>query len=414
MVVLLNLWNLAAAVLWYRYLRGRVRYVVDKQSSGVLVGFFVAGVFSVLVTLILHYLHPALWFFPGIYRREFFFQVLVTGVVEEWAKWLCFIMAVHGGGTIKEPQDGILQAAAVGLGFGTVENIAYIARYPGLWIAIRPFVATGGHMIYAAFWGGFYSAAVYSNVQGRDPQAYRLAVGSVFLVALIHGSYNALLSVSFTLALLPDVVLLVASVAVFLHMVRRSPYRRFELSEAGEAIAALETGLAFNRKSTILNRRMGLYRMYRGEYTRAASYFARAIPRAKQPTSLRFFKAVCEYAHLGGTVGKNALRKAWALLDDRRRSRLLSELERVLVRDPELLREVRGFLNTPFSDRRGKRGYALAKELKERKARRRRNDSPTLKELVEELSEEERLRMNRQLRTGRRTWKGPRGSRPLR
>ncbi|MFP4427217.1 MAG: PrsW family glutamic-type intramembrane protease, partial [Spirochaetaceae bacterium] len=237
----------------------------------------------------------------------------MTGVVEEWAKWLCFIMAVHGGGTIKEPQDGILQAAAVGLGFGTVENIAYIARYPGLWIAIRPFVATGGHMIYAAFWGGFYSAAVYSNVQGRDPQAYRLAVGSVFLVALIHGSYNALLSVSFTLALLPDVVLLVASVAVFLHMVRRSPYRRFELSEAGEAIAALETGLAFNRKSTILNRRMGLYRMYRGEYTRAASYFARAIPRAKQPTSLRFFKAVCEYAHLGGTVGKNALRKAWAL-----------------------------------------------------------------------------------------------------
>ncbi len=402
MVLLLNLWNIAVAILWYRYLRGRVRYTVDKQSPGVLVGFFVAGVFSVLVTLIMHYLHPALWFFPAVYEQEFFYQVLVTGVVEEWAKWLCFIMAVHGGGTIKEPQDGILQAAAVGLGFGTVENISYIARYPEFFIAIRPLLTTGGHMIYAAFWGGFYSVAVYSNVQGRDPQAYRLALSSVFFVALVHGSYNSLLAVSFGLALLSKALLLVASVAIFLHMVRRSPYRRFDFSQAEEAIAALETGLTFNRKSTILNRRMGLFRMYRRDYTRAAGYFGKAVPRAKQPTSLRFFKAVCEYAYLGGTVGKTALRKAWALLDDRRRSRLLSELDRVLARDPELLEEVRRFLSTPFSDRRGKRGYALAKELKERKARQKNDYSPTIRELAEELSEEERRRLKRQFRTGRR------------
>jgi hypothetical protein len=350
----------------------------------------------------MHWIHPAVWFFPGIYRSNFPYQILVTGVVEEWAKWLCFIMAVHGGGTIKEPQDGILQAAAVGLGFGTVENIAYIARYPELSIAIRPILTTGGHMIYAAFWGAFYSAAVYSNVQGRDPQAYRLAVASVFVVAIVHGTYNALLStpLPFVVALLPDALLLVLSIAIFLRMVRRSPYRRYTFAQAEEAIGSLETGLAFNRKSTILNRRMGLFRMYRGEYHRAAASFGRAIARAKEPTSLRFFKAVCEYAHIGGGVGKNALRKAWALLDDRRRRRLLKELEKVLLEDQELLESVRSFLSTPFTDRRGKQGIALAKELKQRKARQRRDYSPTIRELVADLSEEERRRLQRQLREG--------------
>lgn len=399
MIFLLNLWNIAAAVLWYRYLKGRIRYTVDKQNPGVLIGFFVAGVFSVLVTYLFHFIHPATWFFPGIYRSEFLYGVLVTGIVEEWAKWLCFIMAVHGGGTIKEPQDGILQAAAVGLGFGTVENIAYIARYPELFIAVRPILTTGGHMIYAAFWGAFYSAAVHSNTQGRDPQAYRLAVGSVFLVALVHGAYNTMVSgtVPFVVALVPDTILLALSIAIFLHMVRHSPYRRFSFAEAQQAIRSLETGLVFNRKSTILNRRMGLFRMYRGEYHRAASSFGRAIARAKEPTSLRFFKAVCEYAHIGGGVGKSSLRKAWALLDDRRRHRLLGELEKVLAEDPELLQSVKGFLSRPFSDRRGNQGVVLAKELKQRKARRRGAYSPTVRELAAELSEEERRRLQRRL-----------------
>lgn len=402
MVFLLNLWNVAAAFLWYRYLKGRIRYTVDKQNPGVLVGFFAAGVFSVLVTLMMHWLHPALWFFPGIYRSNFPYQILVTGVVEEWAKWLCFIMAVHGGGTIKEPQDGILQAAAVGLGFGAVENILYIARYPHIFIAIRPILTTGGHMIYAAFWGAFYSAAVYSNVQGRDPQAYRLAVVSVFVVAIVHGTYNALLStpLPFAVALLPKALLLLLSIAIFLRMVRRSPYRRFSFAEADAAIRSLETGLTFNRKSSILNRRMGLFRMYRGEYHRGASSFGRAIARAKEPTSLRFFKAVCEYAHLGGGVGKNSLRKAWALLDDRRRQKLLRELQKVLARDQELLESVERFLSSPFSDRRGKQGIALAKELKVRKARRRQDYSPTIQELAAELTDEERRRLQRQLRGG--------------
>lgn len=163
MIALLNLWNIVAAALWYRFLARRIRYTADKQSKGLLVGFFFAGVLSVLVTLMASYLHPVHWFFPIVYESEFFYQVLVTGIVEEWAKWLCFVMAVQGGGTIKEPQDGILQGAAVGLGFGAVENILYFYAYPEIFIAIRPILTTGGHMIYGAFWGASYSAAVYAN-----------------------------------------------------------------------------------------------------------------------------------------------------------------------------------------------------------------------------------------------------------
>lgn len=371
MVVILNLWNILVAYLWYRLLKGRLRHTADKQSTGVLIGFFVAGLLSILVTLMGHFAHPIPWLLPVVYESRLLYNVLITGMVEEWAKWLCFIMAVHGGGTIREPQDGILQAAAVGLGFGTLENVFYINAYPDLGIAIRPILTTGGHMIYAAFWGAFYSASVYSNAQGRDPQAYRLAVWSVFVTAVVHGLYNTLIGVSPTIiALLPDTLLLTLSIVVFLHMVRRSPYRDYSLSEAAEAIESLEIGLAFNRKSTILNRRMGLFKLYKGEYSQAAGYFGKAMARAKETAPLRFFKAVCWFAHLGGGSGKSALRKAWSLLSDERRKRLLKELDTLLANDAGLKEDLHLFLENPFRDRRGRRGVALAKELKQRKAAR--------------------------------------------
>lgn len=367
----LHSWNIVATILWYFFLKNRIKYLEDKQSPRIIFGFFIAGCLSIPLTYLFHLINPFHYLFPGILKMEFFYQVFITGLTEEWAKWICFYMAVRGGGTIKEPQDGILQAAAVGLGFGVIENISYINTYPELFIAVRPLLTTGGHMIYAAFWGYFFSAAVYANAHSKDPRSYRNAVISVFVIAVVHGIYNTLTSFSsLFIAIMPDVIILLLSIAYFLRMVAASPYRSFPLHQAKKAVEALRTGLVFNRTSPILNRRMGIFLMRLGRYSQSAAHFARAMPRLKNRRPIRFLKSVAEYAVLRGTPGRKALRKAWSALTDKGRTRMLKELKKILEKDPSLYKEVEQFLLSPFSERRGKDGHALARELKERKVRR--------------------------------------------
>ena len=191
MIAVLHLWNFIAAGLWGRFLGGKLRYVTDKQSAGVIGAFFMAGVVSVVVTFILHELYPLPWLVQSIYETNFWYHVLVTGVLEETAKFICFFMIAHYLSTVKEPQDGVLQGAAVGLGFATIENILYITWYPEIFIAIRPLLSSGGHMLYGAVWGGLYSTAAWSNAHSDDPGSYRLAVAGVVLMAVFHGLYNS-------------------------------------------------------------------------------------------------------------------------------------------------------------------------------------------------------------------------------
>ncbi|NBC29763.1 MAG: PrsW family intramembrane metalloprotease [Spirochaetes bacterium] len=399
MIAVLHLWNFVAAGLWGRFLGGKLRHVVDKQSSGVIAAFFMAGVVSVVVTSILHELYPLPWLVQWIYEADFWYQVLVTGVLEETAKFICFFMIAHYLSTVKEPQDGVLQGAAVGLGFATLENILYITVYPQVFIAIRPLLATGGHMVYGAVWGGLYSAAVWSNAHSDDPGSYRLAVAGVVLMAVFHGLYNSVLVFGLIPGIIVDGIVLTIAVPLFLQLQLRSPYRRYPLEQAKLAIPAIERGLVFNRKSPILNRRLGLYLMRLGDYQRASVHLSRAMPRTHDRLSTRFFAAVCESTFLPHVHAERGLRVAWGRLPDEKRAQLLEHLERLLVDDAELLEAVREYLASAFTRRRGKQGHELAREIKLRKAQNRRGAvSRTVGEHVSRLSREEREALRRKFR----------------
>lgn len=398
MIALLHLWNFAAAWLWGRFLGGKLRYVIDKQSAGVIAAFFTAGIVSVVATLMLYELYPLPWLVQSIYDSVFWYEVLVTGVVEETAKFICFFMIAHYLSTVKEPQDGVLQGAAVGLGFGTIENILYITWYPEIFIAIRPLLSTGGHMLYGAVWGGLYSTAVWSNAHSDDPGSYRLAVFGVVLMAVFHGLYNSVVIFGLLPGFVIKAAILAIAVPLFLRLQLRSPYRRYSLEQARLAIPAIERGLVFNRKSPILNRRLGLYLMRLGNYKRAAVHLSRAMPRTHDRLSTRFFAAVCEYTFTPSVHAERGLRVAWGRLSDDQRRKLLAHLERLLVDDPELLEAVREFLSSAFTRRRGKQGHELAREIKLRKAQKRRGYSPTIGEHVSRLSREEQEGLRRKLR----------------
>ena len=401
MIALLHFWNIFAAYLWYRFLSRHLHHTIDKQSQGILWWFFGAGVFSVMLTWILHAVYPVPWLVRYVYESDLIYGIFVTGVVEETAKWFCFILVAHFIGTVKEPQDGVLQGAAVGLGFATIENIDYIMTYPELFIAVRPVLCTGGHMLYGAVWGGLYAAAQWSNARSYDPGSYRVAFYGVLFMAAFHGTYNTVVVNGILFGILVKSVILFISLVLFFHLLKRSPYRVYPLRRADTAVAALERGLFFNRKSPILNRRLGIYLMYKGRYKQAAKHFSRAVPRTRDRLSVRFFSAVCGFVYLTGHHAKKDLKRAWGRLSDKRREKLLSQVRILLKHDPELLEKIEEFLASAFTERRGKQGYALARELKRRKAERRYGPEPgpVLEELTRELTAEERKALLRQLKT---------------
>jgi len=370
--VALNLWNAAATVLWYLLLRRHLRNVVDKQSVEVIAAFFVAGILSVVLTFTLHALNPLPWLAPFVYNVTFLYEVLVTGVVEETAKFLCFLLIAHSLTTVREPQDGVLQGAAVGLGFAFIENIVYFDRFSDLALAVRPIISTGGHMIYGAVWGGLYSAARWSNIRDKDPGAYRVALLGVAATALIHGTYNSIVIYGWLIGAVVDGIILPVVFVLFVYLEERSPYRTFPLSQAQWAVPALERGLAFNRTSPILNTRMGLYLMRLGLYRRAAEHFSRAMPRSADRDKVRFFQRVCEFTFVPEFHAQGGLRDAWGRLSDPQRQKVSVQLEQLLANDLEQLYAVQHFLNSAFTRRRGKQGYELALELKHRKVARRR------------------------------------------
>jgi len=338
-----------------------------------------------------------LFFYFSAKLRDSLYSVLVTGVIEEFAKWTAFILIAHYVGTVKEPQDGVLQGAAVGLGFGFIENIMYIDRYTELFIGVRPILSTGGHMLYGAVWGGLYSAARWSNVSSRDPGAYRVAFLGLFSMACVHGLYNSVVVYGLLFGVLVDSVVLYFSFVLFMHLTKHSPYRNFPLSQAKTAIPGIRRGLFFNPKSPILNDRMATYLMHLGEHRRAIQYFYDALPRAAQKDRIRFLAAVCEFSFLKNEKGRQRIIKTWGRLSDSDRKKARSQLEKILARNKALLHNVEQVIDSPFSVGRGKQGYVLAKDLKATRINRKYRRSEAIDAAVKTLSEEEKLKLRRKL-----------------
>lgn len=395
--ILLQTWNLLSVLLWYKFLDNKLKYVIDKNTVHGLLGFFFAGIFITFSIRTLHAIYPLTFLVESVFESDFFYNILVTGMIEEFAKWVAFILIAHYLGTIKEPQDGVLQGAAVGLGFAFVENVIYINIYTELFIAIRPILNTGGHMLYGAVWGGMYSAAMWSNIQSKDPGSYHVAFIGLFGMAFFHGLYNSVVIYGLVFGFIVKAIILYFAFTLFITLTKHSPYRKYALHQAKIAIPSLKRGLFFNRKSPILNSRMGTYLMYLGKYKHSIDYFNYAIPWAFNKERIRFLAGVCEYAYLNNAKGKERLRKTWGRFSDTDRKKAIKQLEMILEKDKPLYNRVVQFINSPFSINQEKQGYALAQELKRRKSNKKNLRKRPIEHIVNSLTDEEKKDLRKKL-----------------
>ncbi|MGV8087553.1 MAG: PrsW family intramembrane metalloprotease [Methanomicrobiales archaeon] len=177
----------APAAFWLWYFYNKDRYEPEPLSWILMV-----YIFGIVVTIPVAFIEGTL----SIIIPEFFIVVLVAPIVEEAGKYLVVKKTVWESLEFDEPVDGIIYAAAAGLGFATLENVIYVfsAVETSLILALqtgllRALISVPGHVLFSAMWG-------YSLGKARFiPQEQRtgvIATGLILAMAF-HALFNLLL-----------------------------------------------------------------------------------------------------------------------------------------------------------------------------------------------------------------------------
>jgi RsiW-degrading membrane proteinase PrsW (M82 family) len=140
---------------------------------------------------------------------EIFLIVLVAPVVEEFSKYLAVRRTVYRDAEFDQPIDGIVYAAAVALGFATLENVIYV--FSALMMSVPIAISTGlvravlsvpGHALFAVMWG---YALGYEKFM-PESQRSRIIIGGLLLAIFFHGLFNFLVLTNIGFAVLAIVV----------------------------------------------------------------------------------------------------------------------------------------------------------------------------------------------------------------
>jgi len=271
--------NLTAALLWIGLLMKLDSSSNFKGDRNPYYLFFIAGIVSTAPAILLYQMLP--WF-ESQWKHEswmvFVNYVFITGPVEELCKFSLFFILASKLKTIREPRDGMLQGASVGLGFAFTENFLYANEYGIGVLLARSILCISGHMIYASIWGIFSGRIIFENKKFIKRIHYPYIAFSVIIAALIHGLYNYFLSddaliLGAVMSLAINLLAIAASYNIYLKTGTESPYKLYPLREFNKAIHIISMALAHDPQNHILNKRIGLYYIYAGDYKSATEHF---------------------------------------------------------------------------------------------------------------------------------------------
>jgi RsiW-degrading membrane proteinase PrsW (M82 family) len=190
----------APAVFWLWYF-----YQKDRYEPEPLAWILIIYIFGMAVTIPVALVEGIF----TLFLADFFITILIAPVVEEAGKYLVVRKTVYESGEFDEPVDGIVYAAAAGLGFATLENIIYVfsaletsfafAIQTGL---VRALISVPGHVLFSALWGYALGRARFLPATRRP----RVILWGLVLAMASHALFNLLLYDAIGFALLVLVV----------------------------------------------------------------------------------------------------------------------------------------------------------------------------------------------------------------
>jgi RsiW-degrading membrane proteinase PrsW (M82 family) len=114
---------------------------------------------------------------------------LTSGLLEEFLKWFLIFYGAYLHEEFNEPYDGIVYAAALSLGFASLENIFYLYTFGIEEALVRALLPVSGHALFGVIMGFYLGKAKFSS--GRKKVIY--LVLSLLFPVLLHGTFNFLL-----------------------------------------------------------------------------------------------------------------------------------------------------------------------------------------------------------------------------
>ncbi|EPZ48887.1 PrsW family glutamic-type intramembrane protease [Alicyclobacillus acidoterrestris] len=145
----------------------------------------------------------------------------VAGMIEEFLKASIFDRTVYQSRLVRGPVDCIVYAAAVGLGFATVENVMYVTSSGLMTAIVRSVTAVPAHLMFAIIMGYWFAKAKF---EGKSKWL------AYVIPAATHGVYD-------TFALSSTVFMDLVLVAFLLFLVETS----------ARIMARVRSARAFNR-----------------------------------------------------------------------------------------------------------------------------------------------------------------------
>ena len=197
MPVSLNTWQLlgvilASAVFWMQYVQWKDRWQPEPRKR-LFVAFLlglVAWAMAVTCFIALEAMGvPDIKFGEASWNVVYCF--LFVGPIEEGAKILLVCLVVMRWREFDEPMDGFVYAAAVSLGFASLENFYNVPALAWQEQLARTAALPLTHMLFSAIWGFGFGYARFCVAPGWRRWLWR--IGSAALGMAAHGLYDFLI-----------------------------------------------------------------------------------------------------------------------------------------------------------------------------------------------------------------------------
>lgn len=134
------------------------------------------------------------WFIEVFYPQHKNFAttlLLAFGVVaanEELFKFGALLLGAFPYRFFNEPMDGIVYAVMVGMGFATVENLAYADRFGLETVLVRSLTAVPAHLVFSIVMGYYIGKARF-----RVGSRFALMAKGFLIPFMLHGIYDFLI-----------------------------------------------------------------------------------------------------------------------------------------------------------------------------------------------------------------------------
>jgi len=168
------------SLLTYLYLRDRY----DSEPIHIVVRMFILGLVIVIPIMVIQ---RGLQLLLG--DASLLFAYIESAGVEEFFKWFVLYHFIYHHAEFDEPYDGILYAAAISLGFATMENIMYAVFTSSSFTVMigRALLPVSGHAIFGIMMGYYLGKAKFTS-----RTKYYLLI-SFLLPVFLHGTYDMIL-----------------------------------------------------------------------------------------------------------------------------------------------------------------------------------------------------------------------------